>query len=84
MEGALFTIVGAIFVVVGLAAALDIAGAAGVLARYNAATRDSPQRERDLARSPHSTYPESRRGVRMWGVVAIVMGLVCVAVGLTS
>lgn len=81
MGDALIVGVGAFFVVIGLAAALNIAGAADRLARYNASKRDSEERLR--AQEPGDIYPESRTGMRIWGVIAFLMGLYVVWAVLT-
>ena len=81
MTNALFVVVGAFVAIVGLAAALNLAGAADRLARYNASKRDSPERHR--AEDAGDIYPESRTGMRIWGVIAMFMGLYGVWAGLT-
>ena len=81
MADALIVVVGAFFVVIGLAAALNLAGAADRLARYNASKRDSEERRRE--QDPGDMYPESRTGMRIWGVLAMLAGLYAVWAGLT-
>ena len=81
MSDPVFVIVGAVFALLGLLSALNVGGAADRLARYNAKQRDSAARRRDAVVNPGGTYPETRRGMRLWGVVALLAGLLCIWAG---
>jgi len=69
-----FTIVGALFVMLGVAAIFDIGGAAGHMARANVQGRDTPRRRRTRRQRPGTMFPETSRGMRWWGVPAVRSG----------
>ena len=73
MVDALLVIVGAIFVIAGIAVAVNVAGAADRLARHNPGDRQSAHGD------PSSTPPESHFAMRLWGVARVFLGLLCVA-----
>lgn len=72
-----FTGVGAAFVVAGIATLLNLFGAADRAAANNRRGRDDPWREPGY-------YPETRGGIRLWGLTAIVCGAVVVAFGVSE
>jgi hypothetical protein len=69
-----FTIICAAFVVLGIAMLLNLFGAADHIAANNRRRRGEPQFE--------GYAPETRRGMRLWGLAAIVSGSVMVALNL--
>jgi len=73
----IFTLVGAAFFVAGIAVSLNLFGAADRVAANNRRGRDNPEREPGY-------YPETRGGMRLWGLMAIVCGAVVVAFGLSE
>ena len=83
MGEAMMVVIGGFFAIVGLAALLNLGGAADRLGDYNARQSDTPRRTWERENRPDRIYPESRTGMRLWGVVALFCGLVCVWAALT-
>jgi len=83
MGDALFVVAGGFFAILGLACALNIAGAADRVAQYNASQSGTPGRQWEAAHRPERIYPESHAGMRLFGVAAMVAGLTCVWAGLS-
>ena len=77
-----FTIVGALFVMLGVAAIFDIGGTAGHMAQANVQGRDTLRRRRTRRLRPGTVFPETSRGMRWWGVLAAALGAICVLLGL--
>jgi Ca2+-binding RTX toxin-like protein len=73
----LFVVIGAGFAVGGFAVLLNIFGAADRAAAYNLRSRDDPSRE-------PGTYPETRAGMRLWGLMAMVCGAVPAGIGISE
>lgn len=69
-------VVGAVLVVVGLAAITNFAGVGDWSIRQNERTRDSVLQE--------GFAPTTRRGNRLWGTAAIVFGVAFIVLGITS
>jgi len=73
----IFVVVGGAFVVGGIAMLLNVFGAADRAAAANRRGRDDPSREPGY-------YPETRRGMRLWGLTAIVGGAVPIVFGMSE
>jgi len=73
-----FVAVGAAFVVGGFAVLLNIFGAADRAAAQNRQGRNDPSRE------PGYHYPETRGGMRLWGLGAMLAGAVPVGFGMSE
>lgn len=77
MDDPFLLVVGGLFAVAGLAVALNVLGAADRAAARNRRYRDDPSRE-------PGHYPETRGGMRVWGLLATGCGAAAIAVAMSE